>query len=73
MRGSIQKKGDIYYVVVAIGTKRKWFRGGTTKKDAERVLTEKLGEIDKKHAFIFPRLPSLSTARYGLVCTPKVV
>ncbi len=46
MRGSIQKKGRIYYAVVAVGLKRKWFKGGTTKKDAEKVLTDKLGDID---------------------------
>lgn len=48
MRGSIQKKGDTYYAVVAVGPKRKWFKGGKTKKDAQRVLTEKLGEIDNQ-------------------------
>jgi integrase len=48
MRGSVQKKGDIYYAVVAIGPKRKWFKGGLAKKDAERVLTEKLGEMDNE-------------------------
>jgi hypothetical protein len=31
----------------AVGLKRKWFKGGTTKKDAERVLMEKLNEIDQ--------------------------
>jgi len=46
MKGSIQKKGKIYYAVIPIAGKRKWFRGGT-KKDAERVLGEKLGEISQ--------------------------
>jgi integrase len=46
MRGSTQKKGKIYYAVIPIAGKRKWFRGGT-KKDAERVLGEKLGEISQ--------------------------
>jgi integrase len=47
MEGSIQKKGSIYYAVVALGhRKRKWFRGGTAKKDAQRVLTEKLSELN---------------------------
>ena len=44
MRGSIQKKGKVYYAVIPINGKRKWFKGGT-KKDAERVLGEKLHEI----------------------------
>ena len=55
MRGSIQKKGDTYYAVIAIGTKRKWFKCGATKKDAEKVLTEKLGEIDKETYADIPR------------------
>lgn len=42
MRGSIAKKGNTYYAVIAIGPKRKWLRGGETKKDAERVLNENL-------------------------------
>src|SRR5208283_5769636 len=46
MKGSIQKKGNTYYAVLAINGKRKWLRGGSTKKDAQRVLNEKLPEID---------------------------
>ncbi|HVN96176.1 MAG TPA: tyrosine-type recombinase/integrase [Syntrophorhabdaceae bacterium] len=46
MKGSIQKKGSIYYAVIPIGGKRKWYKGGDTKKDAQRILTEKLFEID---------------------------
>lgn len=46
MRGSIQKKGPTYYAVVAVNGKRKWFKGGPTKKDAQRVLSDKLGDID---------------------------
>jgi integrase len=47
MRGSIQKKGKIYYAVIAIDDKRKWFRGGPTQKDAQKVLAEKLNEINQ--------------------------
>lgn len=47
MRGSIQKKGKTYYAVIALNSKRRWFRG-PTRKDAEKILTEKLGEIDNK-------------------------
>lgn len=47
MRGSIQKKGKIFYAVIALNGKRKWFRGGPTKKDAQKELNEKLPEIDK--------------------------
>jgi len=43
--GSIQKKGETYYAVIALNGKRKWFKGGKKRKDAHRVLTEKLSEI----------------------------
>ncbi|NTW16618.1 MAG: site-specific integrase [Syntrophaceae bacterium] len=46
MKGSIQKKSKTYYAVIAIGGKRKWLKGGSTKKDAQRVLNEKLQEIN---------------------------
>lgn len=46
MRGSIQKKGKTYYAVIALNCKRKWFKGGSTKKDAQRILNEKLPEIE---------------------------
>ena len=46
MRGSIQKKGKIYYVVFPFNGKRKWIRGGTTKKDAEKILAETLSEVN---------------------------
>jgi integrase len=42
MRGSIVKKGNKYYAVLAIGSKRKWLKGGDTVKDAERVLNDNL-------------------------------
>lgn len=46
MKGSIQKKGSTYYAVIPIGGKRKWYKGGLTKKDAQKVLNEKLYELD---------------------------
>jgi integrase len=45
MRGSIQKKGKIYYAVISLNGKRKWIRGGPRKKDAERELNGHLGEV----------------------------
>jgi len=45
MRGSICKKGNKYYAVLAIGSKRKWIKGGDTLKDAERVLNENLPTV----------------------------
>jgi integrase len=47
MKGSIQKKGKIYYAIIAIDAKRKWFRGGPSKKDAEKILAAKITEIDQ--------------------------
>ncbi len=47
MQGSIQKKGNAYYAIIAVGGKRKWFKGGNTKKDAQRVLNEKLHDINQ--------------------------
>ena len=46
MKGSIQKKGKIYYAVIPIAGKRKWFRGDT-KKDAEKILAEKIVDISQ--------------------------
>jgi len=46
MQGSIQKKGDIYYAIIAVGCRRKWYKGGKTKKSAQMILNEKLAELD---------------------------
>ena len=46
MQGCIQKKGKAYYVVLNVGGKRKWFKGGATKRAAQKVLNEKLSEIN---------------------------
>jgi integrase len=46
MKGSIQKKGKTYYAVLALNGKRRWFKGGK-RKDAERILVEKLSEISQ--------------------------
>jgi len=45
LRGSIQKKGNNYYAVIPLNGTRKWFKGGKRKKDAERVLNEKIAEL----------------------------
>lgn len=47
MRGSICKKGNTYYAVLAIGSKRKWIKGGPTKKDAERELNANLPAVQE--------------------------
>ena len=42
MKGSIQKKGTTYYVVLPIGSKRKWLKVGSNKQEAERVLAQEM-------------------------------
>jgi integrase len=61
MKGSIQKKGKIYYAVIALNGKRKWFKGGPAKKDAQKVLNEKLPEIDKG---TYKELPKISFGEF---------
>lgn len=47
MQGSIVRKGSVYYAVIALShKKRKWYKGGDTRKAAQKVLREKLGELD---------------------------
>ena len=62
MKGSIAKKGANYYAVIAIGTRRKWFKGGATKKAAQKVLNEKLGEIE---AGTFKEIPKVKFADFA--------
>jgi integrase len=62
MKGSIQKKGNIYYAVIAIGHKRKWLRGGPSKKDAEKVLAAKLTEIDQG---TYKDIPKVKFKQFG--------
>jgi len=56
MQGSIQKKGNTYYAVLAIQGKRKWFKGGITKRAAEKVLTEKLQELNTGTYKEYPKI-----------------
>ena len=46
MKGSIVKKGQMYFCVYRIGGKQKWTKGGPTKKLAEKVLRDILHDID---------------------------
>jgi len=46
MRGGIAKKGNNYYPYFWINGKKKWFSGaGPSKRKAEKILTEKLAEL----------------------------
>ncbi len=46
MKGSIVKKAATYYCVYRVNGKQKWVKGGRTKKQAEKKLTEIVGEIN---------------------------
>jgi integrase len=61
MKGSIQKKGKTYYAVIALNGKRKWFKGGK-RKDAERVLGEKLSEVSNG---TYKEIPKLTFKEYA--------
>ena len=61
MKGSIQKKGKMYYAVLPLNGKRKWFRGGLAKKDAQRVINEKLGELEAK---TYKELPKVTFKQF---------
>ncbi len=61
MRGSIQKKGKVYYAVLAVNGKRKWIKGGPATKDAQRVLNENLGEIE---AGTYKDLPKIAFSQF---------
>jgi integrase len=46
MRGGIAQKGNNYYPYLWIGGKKKWFSGaGPSKKRAERILNDKVAEL----------------------------
>ena len=65
MIGSIQKKGKTYYAVIPINGRRKWFKGGT-KKDAERVLGEKLAEVSQGNYREIPKMTFKAFAKLWL-------
>ncbi len=62
MQGCIQKKGKVYYAVITLGKRRKWYKGGRTRKDAQRVLNENLAELD---AGTFKEIPKTSFKEFG--------
>ncbi|MEE8575094.1 MAG: site-specific integrase [Thermodesulfobacteriota bacterium] len=47
MKGSVVKKGRAWYCVYRIGGKQKWKKGGETKRQAEKVLTEIVSDINQ--------------------------
>ncbi|MBM4271512.1 MAG: site-specific integrase [Deltaproteobacteria bacterium] len=61
MKGSIQKKGKKYYAVIALNGKRKWFKGGK-RKEAERVLAEKITEINQG---TYKEIPKMTFKEYA--------
>jgi hypothetical protein len=62
LRGCIQKKGDFYYAVVAIQNKRKWFKAGPTQKDAQKVLADRIHEINEG---IFQEYPKIKFGKFA--------
>jgi integrase len=62
MRGSIQKKGTTYYVVLPIGSKRKWLKVGPNKKEAERVLIQ---EVARLHGGPYRELKKITFAEFA--------
>lgn len=47
MKGSVVKKGKAWYCVYRVGGQQKWLKGDSTKKEAERVLTETVNDINQ--------------------------
>lgn len=62
MKGSIQKKGNTYYAVIALNGKRKWIRGGPTRKDAQRELNVLLGELETG---TYKKLPKITFRQFN--------
>lgn len=68
MKGSIQKKGNSYYVVFRIfdastGKKKlRWVPAGTSKREAERQLTEIVGEV---HNGTYREIKKITFAEYA--------
>jgi integrase len=62
MRGSIQKKGLNYYIVLPIGPKRKWLRVGPNKKEAERMLAQ---EVTHLHNGPYRELKKITFAEFA--------
>jgi len=44
-RGSVYKRGKNYHIVYRVGGRQKWETAGTRKKDAERLLEQRMGAI----------------------------
>lgn len=61
MTGSIQKKGKSYFAVIAFNGKRKWYKGGR-RKDAERVLNEKIAELT---AGTYREIPKITFEKFA--------
>jgi integrase len=66
LKGCIQKRGNFYYAVIAIHQKRKWFKAGQDKKDAQRVLAEKIHEINQGTCREYPKIKFQEFARSWL-------
>ena len=66
MTGSIQKKGKRYYIVFRLPgsdgkMKQKWISAGTSKREAEKKLTELMGEV---HNGTYKEVKKITFAKY---------
>jgi len=55
-QGSIVKRSDIYYAVYRIGDKQKWEKVSPVKKEAEKVLAERLHDLNTN---VVPEQPDI--------------
>jgi len=46
-QGSIVKRGNAYYIVYRFGGKQRWERVGLSRRNAEKVLVERMNLINK--------------------------
>lgn len=72
--GCITKKGNHYYCIIRINNRPKWFRGGKTKKEARRILIQKMHELDTGEYKELKPIGFADFARYWFnkICTIKV-
>lgn len=47
MRGSVVKRGKMYSIVYYVDKKQKWEKAGTNKHEADKLLAERLAQINR--------------------------
>ena len=46
-RGSILKRGKVYYIKYSVSGRQRWERSGTSTTDAKKLLSRRLAEVDQ--------------------------